>query len=95
MQMTDDQARRAHREGDLAKTIEQQTAKIPSDVFLWSALGAIGLSLALELSGHKQKANFVSNWAPTLLILGVYNKIVKTEGSDRTERPNSSYDYPA
>ena len=27
-----------HREGKVARRIEQQTAKIPSDAFLWSAV---------------------------------------------------------
>jgi hypothetical protein len=71
-----------HREGKIARTIEQQTAKLPSDTFLWAALGSIGLSLALELSGQEKKANFVGHWAPTFLILGLYNKLVKLEGSD-------------
>jgi hypothetical protein len=30
-----------HREGVLAKTIEKQTAKLPSDSFLWLALGPL------------------------------------------------------
>lgn len=69
-------------EGPVAKGIEQQTAKIPSDVFLWSALGAVGLSLALELGKKKQSGNFVAQWVPTILIMGLYNKLVKTHGSD-------------
>ena len=83
--MSDSEAKQQHREGGVAKAIEQQTAKIPSDVFLWTAMGAIGASLFMELSGRKQTGNFIATWVPTLLILGVYNKIVKTEGSDRTE----------
>ncbi len=75
-------ARPEHREGPIARTIEQQTAKLPSDTFLWAALGSIGLSLVLEMMGEEKKANFVGHWAPTLLILGLYNKIVKLEGSD-------------
>jgi hypothetical protein len=71
-----------HREGSIARSIEQQTAKLPSDMFLWAALGSIGLSLALELSGDEKKANFVGHWAPTFLILGLYNKLVKLQGSD-------------
>lgn len=71
-----------HREGAIARAIEQQTAKIPSDAFLWAAVGSIGLSLALELSGKEKTANFVGHWAPTLLILGLYNKMVKLQGSD-------------
>lgn len=30
-------------------------------------------------------AGFVGMWVPSLLLLGVYNKIVKVAGSDRTE----------
>lgn len=71
-----------HQEGPIARTIEQQTAKLPSDLFLWAALGSIGVSLALQLSGRDEKANFVGQWAPTLLILGLYNKVVKLQGSD-------------
>jgi len=71
-----------HREGPIARSIEQQTAKLPSDVFLWAALGSIGLALVLELTGHEKKANFVGHWAPTILTLGLYNKIVKLHGSD-------------
>jgi hypothetical protein len=71
-----------HREGKVARSIEQQTAKIPSDAFLWSALGAIGASLILRVSGKEHAANFVGQWAPTFLILGMYNKTVKLHGSD-------------
>ncbi len=31
--------REEHREGPVARSIEQQTAKLPSDLFLWAALG--------------------------------------------------------
>lgn len=37
-----------HSEGIVARTIEEQTAKIPSDVFLYGALGSIALSLFLK-----------------------------------------------
>ena len=70
------------REGVVARTIEQQTARLPSDMFLWAALGSIGVSLAFELAGDERKANFVGHWAPTFLILGLYNKMVKLHGSD-------------
>jgi hypothetical protein len=30
-------------------------------------------------------ANFVGQWAPTLLLFGLYNKLVKIAGSDRSE----------
>jgi len=71
-----------HREGAIARSIEQQTAKLPSDVFLWAALGAIGASLVLMMTGNEKKANFVGHWAPTFLTLGMYNKMVKLHGSE-------------
>jgi hypothetical protein len=71
-----------HREGFIARSIEQQTAKLPSDVFLWSAIGSIGGSLALRIMGKAHAANFVGQWAPTFLILGLYNKMVKLHGSE-------------
>jgi hypothetical protein len=69
-------------EGYIAKMIEEQTAKLPSDVFLWAACGSIVGSLAFELMGDEHKAMFVGQWAPTFLILGLYNKLVKLHGSD-------------
>ena len=71
-----------YREEPVARAIEEQTARLPSDLFLWAGLGSIGLALALELAGKKEKANFVGHWAPTLLVLGVYNKMVKLHGSE-------------
>jgi hypothetical protein len=72
-----------HSEGAVARTIEAQTAKLPSDLFLWAALGSIAGSLLLQFSGRKDESLFVGQWAPTLLILGVHNKLVKVAGSDR------------
>jgi hypothetical protein len=75
-------AREEHREGPVARSIEQQTAKLPSDVFLWASLGSIAGSLALKLSGKNHEALFVGQWAPTFLLLGIYNKLVKLHGSE-------------
>ena len=72
----------SQREGFIARSIEQQTSKIPSDVWLWSALGSIAGSLILAIAGDQKKANFVGQWAPTFLILGLYNKMVKLHGSE-------------
>lgn len=72
-----------HSEGGLARPIEDFTAQLPSDTFLWAAGAAIGGSLLLKISGNDKDALFVGQWAPTFLLLGVYNKIVKVAGSDR------------
>lgn len=76
------EAREEHREGSVARSIEQQTAKLPSDFFLWAAFGSIAASLALKLSGKNEGALFVGQWAPTFLLLGTYNKLVKLHGSE-------------
>jgi hypothetical protein len=73
----------SHTEGTVARTIEQQTAKMPSDVFLWAALGSIGASALLQVMGKKKASLFVGEWVSPFLLLGVYNKIVKVAGSDK------------
>lgn len=69
-----------HAEGAWTRVIEQQTAKIPSSVFLVAAFGAMAASVLLELAGRERESRFVGMWAPTLLITGVYNKLIKTFG---------------
>jgi len=71
-----------HTEGTIARTIEEQTAKLPSDLFLWAAGASIVASLAFQFTGRKNESLFVGQWAPTFLLLGLYNKIVKVAGSD-------------
>lgn len=72
-----------HREGTIARTIEQQTAKLPSDLFLWSAIGSMVGSAILQIRGDKIRSLFVGQWAAPFLIVGLYNKLVKLSGSER------------
>lgn len=72
-----------HREGQLARKIEEKTAQMPSDIYLWGALVSMGVSMSLKCMGHKHEALFVGQWAAPFLLLGIYNKIVKTEGHDQ------------
>ncbi len=74
-----------HSEGALAKAIEKQTAKLPSDTFLWAAGGSIAASAILQMVGKQKASLFLGQWVAPFLLLGVYNKIVKVAGSDRTE----------
>lgn len=85
--MTTEFARResAHAEGRVAKTIEDQTARLPSDTFLWMAVAAMAASATLQMIGNRHVSLFVGQWAPTFLIFGLYNKMVKQLGSDRRE----------
>ena len=79
-------ARFDHTEGTVAKAIEEQTAKLPSDTFLWAAMASIATSATLQLMGSRHASVFVGQWAPTFLLLGLYNKLVKQLGSDSTDR---------
>lgn len=74
-----------HSEGSVAKAIEQQTAKLPSDLYLWAAGGAIGASALFQLLGKQKASLFLGQWVAPFMLLGVYNKIVKVAGSDRNQ----------
>lgn len=75
-----------HSEGPVAKAIENQTAKLPSDLFLWAAVGSMAASATLKIMGKKHTALFVGQWAAPFLLLGIYNKLVKVEGSDKKHK---------
>jgi hypothetical protein len=70
-----------NREGPIGRAIEEEAAKIPSDVFMWAAGASIVASLALKFAKRNHEALFVGQWAPTFLVLGLFNKLVKTTGS--------------
>src|SRR5690606_7492416 len=91
-------------EGQVARSIEQRTAKLPSDLFLWAAGAAVLGSLGFQVLGMVRQtprsmmsqvrhpevrpaplSSFVGMWVPSLLLLDVYNKIVKVVGSDRRD----------
>lgn len=74
----------AHAEGPVARAIEEQTAKLPSDTFLWLAVGSMVVSAALQSGGKRHGGLFVGQWASAFLLFGIYNKLVKQLGSDRT-----------
>jgi hypothetical protein len=43
-------------------------------------------SLLLQITGQGKWGNFIAQWVPTWLIIGLYNKMVKLEGHDRADR---------
>lgn len=79
--MTNDKSQ----EGKVTVAVEKKTSKIPSMVYLSAGLGALALSACMMFRGRKSAALLVGQWAAPLLIMGLYNKIVKTEGYDRPE----------
>ena len=73
-------------EDQFTKTIESYTAVVPSSAYLAVAIGAMGLSLLCEVAGRGKWGNFIAQWVPTWLIIGLHNKLVKLEGHDRYHR---------
>lgn len=74
--------------GDRADSVQQQlkqgaigelAAQFPSDLFVWATLGSIALSASMKISGRSSNANFVGEWAPTFLALGIYTKLTNIE----------------
>lgn len=70
------------KEGCITVAIEKQTSKIPSGIYLTAALASMATSLTLQCFGRKHAALFIGQWAAPFLIMGLYNKVVKTEGHD-------------
>ena len=73
--------RAEHNESSLTRLLEQQAAKVPSDVFLFASFCAMGFSLGAEILRHDRAARFTGMWVAPLLIMGVYTKMVKTFGA--------------
>lgn len=71
-----------YEEGGMTKAVEHYTSQVPSGTYLSLAVGAIGLSAGLQFFGRKHAAQFVGQWVPTILLLGLYNKMVKLHGSE-------------
>jgi hypothetical protein len=84
--MQDAQLGTSQSEDRVTKMVESQTGAVPSIAFLGMAVGAMVMSLSLMMAGRREAANFIGQWAPTILIMGLYNKLVKQHGSDRYER---------
>ena len=70
-----------HAEGEITERIEHFTSLAPSGLFLGLAGACLGASALLHVAGRKPGALFVGNWIPPILIMGLYNKIVKVHGS--------------
>jgi hypothetical protein len=89
-------------EGRTTRAIEKTTSRAPSGVYLALAIGSMVASAAImvndqiRMGGRRMGlmsggrgtgiANFVGQWAPTLLLVGLYNKVVKLE-RELTGRP--------
>lgn len=69
-------------EGKGTVEIEKRTSKIPSGFYLAAGLTCHGRLRDAQMLGRKHSALFVGQWAAPILIMGLYNKMVKTQGHD-------------
>jgi hypothetical protein len=76
-------------EESFTKTVKAYTAAMPSSAYFVVAIGAMALALTLQLAGRGKWGNFIAQWVPAWLIIGVYNKLVKLEGRDHGDRPEN------
>lgn len=69
-------------EDQITAAIEKCTAKVPSSAYLAAALASMAVSATFRIAGKDNLALFFGQWAPSFLIIGLYNKLVKQHGSD-------------
>lgn len=73
-------------EGTITVAVENRTSRIPSMAYLIGGLGALALSTGLMLCGRRRASIVVGQLASPLLIMGLYNKLVKIQGHDFYDR---------
>ena len=69
-------------EDPITTKVEDATKEIPSGAFLAFGVSMMGLSALLALAGRHKASTFFGQWVPTVLVMGLYNKLVK-EHEDR------------
>lgn len=68
-------------EGRATRGTESVTSRLPSGVYLTAAISAMVASAFLQATDKRGLSLFVGQWAPSILIMGLYNKLVKVAGS--------------
>lgn len=72
-----------HTEDTVSGPVQKQIRKIPSDAFLVLSAGSILVSLFLKYRGRNQDSQFVGQWAPTFAILGVFDKLIRSNLNEK------------
>jgi hypothetical protein len=80
------------REDQVTSWLEKQTAQVPSSTWLAAALASMVASLGFRAARKEHAALFVGQWAAPLLLIGIYNKMVKQHGSDATSHDSTRMD---
>ncbi len=61
------------------KEIEQRTGRPLADILMWTALGTVVGALSFQLARKRHTGLFLGQLTPSLLMLGLYNKLSKME----------------
>src|SRR5918996_1397210 len=80
-------------EDRFTKSLEEYTSAIPSSAYLGVAIGAMAVSIICQVTGRGKWGNFIAQWVPTWLIIGLYNKLVKLEGHDQSDQEDVAGQY--
>lgn len=62
--------------------VENLASRTPTLFFVFAAFGAMIVSALLQGRKERHLSLFVGQWAPSLLLLGLFNKLSKTMGMD-------------
>ena len=57
------------------------TDSVPEETWYWLAMGSIGVSALLKVTGKDHWSLFVGQWPPTFLLLGLFHRLVKPSKS--------------
>jgi hypothetical protein len=57
---------------EVSRTILSRVEELSPGIFLTGAAASVAFSLLLRITGRQHDAQFVGQWAPTLLLLGLY-----------------------
>lgn len=75
---------KSRKEGPLTRKLERVTAMLPSSTWLALAGASIAGAFGLRIAGKNHTAILVGQLGPTFMLVGIYNKLVKISGSDRS-----------
>lgn len=85
--LTESGRAKSQKEGSGIKKLPRSSGAIPPAFFLILAGSAMAFSLGLATSRKKRRwASFVGQWVPTLLLLGIYDKVIKTQKAEGDEK---------
>ena len=62
---------------DPQRSFFRVTDNIPEEAWYWMALGSIGASAVLRLTGHAHWSLFVGQWPPTFILFALYHRLIR------------------